>query len=142
MNPDEFEKRLQGLPLRKIPTQWREEILQGATATRPSTVKPRGSFISTLRHQLSTSLWLNPKAWAGLAAVWVVVFALQFSSRGHSRMIATAPAPQPSTLLMTLKDQQQTLVELMGNSQPEDADQPRRFSPRPRSERRTYFLMT
>jgi hypothetical protein len=137
---DDFEKRLQHQPLRKIPFDWRQQILQDASSSQPSTLDPRPSFLSTLNSKLSTILWPNPKAWAGLAAAWVVIFALQFASRSSSRMVATARAPKSPVFLMTLKDQQQMLVELMGNNQSTDADQPRRTGPQPRSELRNPFL--
>jgi hypothetical protein len=70
MNPDDFEKRLQRQPLRKIPSEWRESILQEAKSAPHSSPVIRHSFLSTLNSTLSTILWPNPKAWAGLAAVW------------------------------------------------------------------------
>lgn len=134
MKPDDFEKRLQSQRLRQIPAEWRKQILQDARRSQPSTLDPRPSFLSAL-------LWFNPKAWAGLAAAWIVIFALQFASRSHSQMMATVASPQPSKFLTSLKDQQQTLVELMGNNQPDDKDQPRRVSPKPRSERHRATMM-
>ena len=128
MKPEDFEKRLQSQPMRQIPTEWRKQILRGATPARPS-------FLSTLNHQLSTILWPNPKAWAGLAAVWIAIFALQSTSHSGSRMVASAPAPHRYFFGDRLKDEQQTLVELMGNNQPVDADQPRNAGPKPHSER-------
>jgi hypothetical protein len=127
MKPDDFEKRLQSQPLRQIPTEWRRQILQNARQSAPSALDPRPSLLSTL-------LWPNPKAWAGLAVVWVVVFVLQFASRETSRTVATVATSQSSAILASLKDQQKTLVELMGNDQPKDADQPPRGGPRPRSD--------
>jgi hypothetical protein len=127
MKPDDFEKRLQREPLRKIPPGWREEILRTATPVRRTSPDARHSWLTTL-------LWPNPKAWAGLAAVWVMIFALQFSARENSRTVAMASAPQPATVA-SWKDQQQILVELMGNGQPNDADRPRHLRPQPRSER-------
>jgi hypothetical protein len=56
-------------------------------------------------------------------------------------MIATAPAPQRSIFGDRLKDEQQTLVELMGTSQPIDADQPRNTNPKPRSERQSNIAV-
>jgi len=41
--------------------------------------------------------------------------------------------------MMSLKDEQQTLVELMGNNQPDDIDQPRHSGPKPRSELRNRY---
>jgi len=136
MKPDDFEKRLQSQKLRQIPTEWRKEILQSATQSQPSLLAPRPSWLSTINSHLSTLLWPNPKAWAGLAAVWIAIFALQSTSRTNSRMLAAAPASQRSAFGDRLKDEQQTLVELMGNTQPVDADEPRNANPRPHSERR------
>lgn len=141
MNSDDFEKRLQRVPLRQVPPDWREKILQEAGSSTHSSFVIRHSFLSTINSQLSTLLWPNPKAWAGLAAVWILIFALQVASRGGSPMLATVPASRSSGLLMTLKDQQQTLVELMGSNPPGDAEQPRHSGPKPRSERRNATMV-
>jgi len=141
MKPDDFEKRLQNQPLRQIPTEWRAEILQSAASSPHPSRTMRRSVLSTINHQLSAVLWFNPKAWAGLAAIWVVIFALQFKSQNNSPMVAAASAPRPSTILMSLKDQQQTLAELMGNNQPNDADQTHRAAPKPHSERRRETVL-
>jgi hypothetical protein len=149
MKPDDFEKRLQSQPMRQIPSEWRQQILQGAKQSTPSTAAPmarrseakavRPSRLSTLIHQLSAVLWLKPAAWAGLAVVWVVIFALQSTSQKHSGMVATVSARAPSTFLMSFKDEQQTLAELMGNNQPNDLDQRRHAGPKPRSELRSRY---
>jgi len=133
MKPDDFEKRLQSQPMRQIPTEWRAEILQSARQS-VDPLAARHSILSTLIHQLSTALWLKPAAWAGLAAVWALIFTLQSTSEKHSGIVATVSTPRPSTFLMSLKEEQQTLAELMGNTQPADMDQPRHSSPKPRSE--------
>jgi len=139
MKPDDFEKRLQSQPMRQIPSKWRTQILQTANSSCHASPGARRSWLSTISHQLPTILWLNPKAWAALAAVWVVIFALQSTSRQHTETVATVSAPRPSTFLMSLKDEQQTLVELMGNNQPDDRDQPRHSGPKPRSELRSRY---
>lgn len=141
MNSDDFEKRLQNQSMRQIPTEWREDILRTAKQAPHSSFVIRHPFLSTINHQLSTLLWLNPKAWAGLAAAWLAIFALQFASRDGSPKVASTPAPQSSVFWMSLKAEQQTLTELMGNNQPEDADQPQHASPKPRSERRRSVLI-
>ena len=136
MNDSDFEKHLQRQPLRRIPQEWRSEILQNAAASAPSTLDRRPSFLSTINHQLSTILWPNPKAWAVLAAVWVAIFVLHFSSKENlPRMAARAPGPSPE-MIAELRQQQKELAELIGPSQPNDAERPKQFSPRPHSERR------
>ncbi len=134
MNPDDFEKRLQREPLREIPSEWRESILREAGPSRPSTPAPRPSFLSSL-------LWPHPKAWAGLAAVWVLIFAIQFEARNRAPMIAAIPAPSSSETTATLKDQQKILAELLGNNEPGEVEKPRRFPAQPHSERRRSTSM-
>jgi hypothetical protein len=145
MNPDDFEKRLQRQPLRQIPSEWRAEILQAATSPRPSTLDPlaRRSGAKAARPSLlSAILWLQPKAWAALGCVWILIFALHAASRGNSPMLAQASAPKSANMMITLKDREQTLVELIGNNNSaKDADKPRRLNPPPRSERRGTTAM-
>jgi hypothetical protein len=131
MKPDDFEQKLQRQPLRQIPGGWRGEILSAAkSASRPV---PRDSFLSTLNHQLSTLLWPHPKAWAGLAAVWVLIFALDFSMRDKSPVVAEKSAPPSPEVIVELKQQQRMLAELIGARETHDAG-PQQFFPRPRSE--------
>jgi len=139
MNPDEFEKRLQRQPLRQIPGEWRQEILKGATSIRHSSPVTRHSFLTTLNHQLSTIFWPNPKAWAGLAAVWVVIFALHFGARDSAPILATVSSP--SETVAALKDQQKILAELIGTAEPRELEKPRRLPAQPHSERRTLTSM-
>jgi hypothetical protein len=131
MNSDDFEKRLQRVPLREIPSGWRENILRQAVPSRPSTPDPRPSFLSAL-------LWPNPKAWVGLAAVWVLIFTIQFEARNHAPMATAANSSRAATVI-TLKEEQTILAELMGNSEPREADKPRGIQPR--SELRRPFSM-
>jgi|SwirhisoilCB3_FD_contig_91_304038_length_2691_multi_3_in_0_out_0_3 hypothetical protein len=139
MNSDDFEKRLQSQPLRQIPNGWREQILTSATSSRPSTLDPRPSLLSTIHHQLSTLLWPNPKAWIGLAAVWVLIFAIRFESHTHAPVLATVSTPSGREIAITLKDEQKILVELMENNQPHEADRPRQLPSQPHSELREPF---
>lgn len=132
MKPDDFEQKLQQQSLRQIPSEWRAEILSAAKhASRPS---PRASFLSTFNHQLSTLLWPHPKAWAGLAAVWILILAVNFSTRDKSPVMAEKAAPPSPEVVAELKQQQRMLAELIGSSQARDAESPK-FLPLPRSER-------
>jgi hypothetical protein len=143
---DDFEKRLQRQPLRQIPAEWRAEILQAANSTAPSrhsTLDTRHTgWLSTLNSQLSTILWPHPKAWAGLAAVWIGIFALQFASRDTTQMVARNSVPPSPELIATLKSQEKLLAELLNdNSEVRIADRQKIFSPRPRSDAETHIRM-
>ncbi len=131
---DDFEQQLRRQSLRPIPTEWRAEVLvamRAAQTTRP----PAPSWFSTFRHQLSTIFWPHPKAWTGLAAVWVFIFILNFSMRDKTPMITEKSEPPSPEVMVELRQQKRLLAELMGTLQPVDADRQKIFSPKPRSER-------
>jgi hypothetical protein len=136
---DEFEQRLSRRPLRQVPAGWRAEILAAAEAAAPVGV-PRASFLATLNAKLSTLLWPCPQAWAGLTAIWIFIFALNFSMRDQNPAVAEKSPPPSPQMLAELKQQRRMLVELIGSDQTTDAEPPK-FMPLPRSQR-MEFLMT
>jgi hypothetical protein len=143
MKPDDFEQKLQRQPLRQIPGEWREEILAVASssARRSEAKTARPSCLSTLNFQLSTILWPHPKAWAGLAAVWILILAVDFSMRDKSPTLAKKSAPPSPEMIVELRQQQRMLAELIGPRDTSDADRSKSFVPQPRSER-AEILMT
>jgi hypothetical protein len=133
---NEFEQKLSRQPLRKIPGKWRAEILSatdGAKISRHPSLVTR-HWLSTLNHQLSTIFWPHPKAWAGLAAVWIFIFAVDFSMRDHSQNIATKSAPPSPEVMAELRQQKLLFAQLIGSSDAREAEPPK-FFPRPRTER-------
>jgi len=142
MKPDDFEQKLQRQPLRQIPGEWREEILAAADVNRRNqpvreftfAPMPFQRLLSILNHQLSTVLWPHPIAWAGLAAVWILIFAVNFSVRDKSPVMAEKSAPPSPEMVAELKRQQRMLTELIGARETHEAE-PQQFFPRPRSER-------
>jgi hypothetical protein len=149
MNPDEFEKRLQRQPLRRIPGEWREEILSAArqaSLVEPALltthrVTPPRSLLSTLHYQLSTLLWPHPAAWAGLAAAWLVIAGLNLTNRDASPRLARRAAPMPPQVFMAFQEQARVLTELIGPREAPVAERPKPAVQRPRSERRRALLM-
>ena len=148
MKMDDFEQKLQRQSLRQVPVEWRGEILWAARVveTPRCGVGQRSALslpamFSTFSHQLSTILWPHPKAWAGLAAVWFLIFAVDFSVRDKSPVMAEKAAPPSPEVIVELKQQQRMLAELIGANQARDAEPPRLFLPQPRSER-VEILMT
>lgn len=141
---EEFEQKFSRQPLRQVPAEWRGEILSSAHAAQRAAHASRithHSWLSTLNHQLSTVFWPHPQAWAGLAAVWVFIFAVNFSMRDTSPRVVEKSAPPSPEVIVELKKQQRMFAELMGPAQPVDADRQKIFTPKPRSER-VEFLMT
>lgn len=135
---DEFEQQVSRQPLRQIPAGWREEIMVAAAAAVPRSA-PHTSILSTLKSQLSALLWPCPQAWAGLAAVWALIFVVNFSMRDRPQTTAEkAPPPSPQ-MVAELKQQRLMLVELIGSGQAADAEPPK-FVPLPRSERVEFVM--
>ena len=138
MKPDEFEQKVSRQPLKEIPPAWRAEILSAAhnaQAAHHASRITHHPFLSTLSSQLSTLFWPHPKAWAGLAAVWICIGALNFSMRDPaSSGVAGKSAPPSPEVMVELKKQQRLLAELVGTHESQDVDRQKIFSPRPRSE--------
>ena len=133
---DDFEKRLQRQPLQQIPKEWREDILSAAHA---AAVSGRNSF-DARPSWISILLWPSPKAWAGLASVWILIFAVNFTTRDEAPATqAKCEKPPSPEVLLVLKQQQQLRAELVGFAEPRDAERPKTLLLRPRSERDENF---
>jgi hypothetical protein len=147
---DSFENRLQRQRPRAIPPAWRAEILTAARQTassrpalsslnsQPSTSR---SFRSTLNHPLSTIFWPHPAAWAGLAAIWVLVLSLDLAVREPAPQdVAKQVGPPSPQLRQMLRQQEQLLAELVGPMDRPETLLPKPAATRPRSQRREEFM--
>jgi hypothetical protein len=139
---ESFEQRLKRQPLRQIPSEWRREILKAAgdvQGVRKSTAGIEYSFLSDLNRRLASLLWPHPVAWAGLAAVWIIIFAVDASIRDTKPVVAEMIARPSPEEIAELRQQQRLFVELTGGNDSSDADRQKTFVPRPRSERVKLF---
>jgi hypothetical protein len=130
MNAD-FEKQLQGQPLRELPRDWRGEILAAASGSpNGRAVLPRrpemgrsGSFAlpdnEICRPREVVSTWPSLRAWAGLAAAWVVIFLLHVTAPDEPRL---ARSSSSATTMSFAKMQEQTLMMAQLLGQPDQAD--------------------
>jgi len=137
MNEAKFEEHLRRQPPREVPAAWRTEILSTARAAacRPFALASRPGLFSTLNQKLSTLFWPHRQAWAGLAAVWVVILTLQLTSRDSTEIVAqNTPAPSPE-MLIVLRQQKLLLAELVERPEPRAAERPKALPLRPRSDR-------
>ena len=126
---NEFEQRLQRVPLKSPPAEWRAEILAAAERNRRS---PKGeSSWARFGAGWRSLFWPHPQAWAGLAAVWVVIALLHFSQRGDGpkAVLAEKSAPPLPEMLAELQQQKQLLVELLSQRGAGEADRPKRPGP-------------
>jgi hypothetical protein len=129
---NESEQKLSRQPLKKIPGEWRAEILMAAE----SAISPQ----KRNRDRSNPILWLrelfrpHPKAWAALAAIWIFIFALNFSMRDKTTMIAEKVSPPSPEMVAELRQQKLLFAQLIGSSDTREAEPPK-FFPRPRTER-------
>ena len=129
---EQFERRLSRQPLREIPGEWRSDIL--SAAKRASRPEPHATFLSTLNRQITAIFWPHPKAWAGLAAVWVLILAVNFSTRDTSPRMAEKSLPPSPEVIVELRKQQRMFAELVGPREECVADRSKSFRPHPRTE--------
>jgi len=135
--------------MRQIPGEWREGILSAARqaslaqhATRTTQHASRWqSVLSTLHSQLSTILWPHPAAWAGLAAVWVVIVGMNLTTRDAAQRLAKQAAPVSPQVFMAFQEQERLLSELIGPRETPVAERPKPARPEPRSEGRKGMVI-
>jgi hypothetical protein len=132
---NEFEQKLLRQPLRKIPGEWRAETLrEGRRAAVPNNKWDADTAPLPKLNWLAEIFWPNPQAWAGLAAVWIFIFALNFSMRDKSPVVAEKVLPPSPEVVAELRQQKILFAELIGSSDAREAEPPK-FFPRPRTER-------
>lgn len=135
MKTDDFEKQLQQQPLRPVPEHWRAELLKSAaSAASPRRLQPPNQ--KSWLHQL---LWPCPQAWGALAAVWVVVFILNFMGAETKPVVASMQMPSRE-ILVALKQQQQLRAELLSSSEKAVAEPPKWSAPHSRIDPRVQFI--
>jgi hypothetical protein len=127
--------------MRQIPGEWRAEILDACRVSNVERREPERFLPSTLVSRLSTIFWPHPKAWAGLAAVWILIFCVNFSMRDTTPVLAEKTATPSPEVIVELRQQQRMLAELIGARDTSDADRSKIWVPLPRSER-VEILMT
>jgi hypothetical protein len=70
--------------------------------------------------------------WAGLAAVWLLLFVVNFSMQDHSRP-SMAKASSPAEMAATVHQEQELLAQLLGPDEPVVAEPQKKYVPRPSS---------
>jgi len=115
-----------------------------ATASSASRVRsPAGwrAGLETLGAQLRAGWHSSHRAWAGLALVWMLILALNFTDREPDASFAAGrEMPSASDIRFALKQQQLLMAELAATSEPAPADKPKTARPGPRSDRRHETL--
>ena len=147
MNTDDFEQRLQRQPLRHVPAEWRSEILAAARSGASAERRHKNGMVGGFLPKAATSgwfvnlLWPHPKAWAGLVAVWILIFTVDFSMRDKVPIVAERSAPPSREEEAELNLEHRMWAELIGAPDISDADRSKLWAPQPRSQR-VEILMT
>jgi hypothetical protein len=139
MNTDPFEERLKQQPLRGLPAAWRNQVLSAAEAAQAVNNSPLRVLLSTFNSQLSTLLWPSPAAWAGVAAVWLVILTLNLAAGDNSTASTKAAAASSPQVLLTIREQNRVLSELIGPDEPAASKRANPPVSRPRSESNPGF---
>lgn len=142
MKPNDLEKKIAGQPMKSLPAEWRAEILSAARkAAAPAAPQATAVAGESWGARWREYLWPSPVAWGALAAVWVLIFALNHSSDSAPQTMARNSKASPQTI-MAFWEQNRLLVELLtptppASPEPPPAESPRENRPRPRSEKRS-----
>ena len=79
------------------------------------------------------------RIWTGLAAVWLLILAANFSMRDHPQMTMAKSSPSQATIV-AFKEQQQLLTELIGANDAPVAEPQKPHPLRPSSQRAIEIL--
>ena len=134
---NEFEQRLRRLPVRKLPDDWRAEILAVATPVRAAATV---NGLALWRARLTELFWPHPKAWAGLAAAWGIIFLLNLSTTDRAPVLAEKSAAPSPDVIEQLHHQQVMFAELVGTTTAPDADRIKTGPKHPHTRRETFAL--
>ncbi|HSY74542.1 MAG TPA: hypothetical protein VK810_03650 [Dongiaceae bacterium] len=137
---NEFEQKLSRQSLKQIPGEWRAEILIAAKSAVAARQRNEDRLNPNPILWLRELFWPHPKAWAGLAAVWVAIVALDLSTRDDSQIVAKKSAQPSPEIVAEVRQQKLMFAQLIGSSDMREAEPPK-FFPRPRTER-VEVLMT
>jgi hypothetical protein len=96
-------------------------------------------FLSCSKKIWTELIFPSRAIWAGLAAVWVVILAVNYSMRDHSQPQMAKTSPQ---MVLAFRQQEQLLTELIGPNDPPVTEPAKPTLPRPTSLRHTEIFTT
>src|SRR6266545_4234255 len=85
-------------------------------------------------------IWPCRRAWAGMAALWLVIGGINWQLSDTPKMTASARSASAPALFETLEEQRRLLAELISPASSQSAEPPRR-NPKPRSDRDSEIWM-
>ncbi len=106
---DDFEQFLKNQPMRATPPEWRGEILAAAAKAAPR--KPASSAWQAW-------LWPSPYAWGALAAVWAVIFTLNFAADAAAERTGPHGPPPSQQEIFAMFSEQREVEEFLSAAKP------------------------
>lgn len=123
-------------PDKSLQMRWANAV---AMAGAPKSVR-KISLALAFRVWWGELIWPARRVWAGFAAVWLVLLAVNLTDSEEGRSASVASATPPKEVVLALKQQRQLLTELLFSAPPEPAEPPRR-APQPRSELQPVWMI-
>lgn len=118
-------------PGQAVQTRWARAVL---AAGGPEPVR-RLTPLMAFRDWWQEVIWPCRRIWAGLAAVWVMILAGNYSLQDHSPSLAAKSPPPSQEMLMSFKDQQKILADLLTDRDvPREVERREFLAPKPRTE--------
>jgi hypothetical protein len=87
------------------------------------------------------AIWPARRAWAGLAAAWLLILAANLDFRLGAPLTPLHLSPGSAGLALTIREQEQLITELTEAPQPEKSQPRTSPKPQPRSQRRGALLV-
>jgi len=119
-------------PSQTVQRRWAAEIHSAAKPELVQRLTPAMAFCEWFRDVI----WPYRRIWAGLAFVWLLILAGNFSLRDHPQTLARRYSAPSAEAIQAWRQQQRLLAELIGSSDTPIPPPPKLFVPRPSSERR------
>jgi anti-sigma factor RsiW len=112
--------------------RWNQAIRAAGRTPPVRSTAPAGAVAPWWREVI----WPWRRVWAGLAVVWLGIFAGNVSLPGPEPALSAKASPRSQEMLMSFRDQQRILAELLPDLVAvQDADRQRPYLPKPRTER-------
>ena len=117
----------------------RRKALAAAGSANKAHFNTHASFqsaLAVLRKAWLELIWPSRRAWAGMAALWLVVLAANLEMKATSTTVPTVQSAHARELARAFEEQQRLLAELLLPVRPPPGA-PARSAPGPRSEQLT-----
>lgn len=114
-----------------------DQIRSGVVSqlAKTTTAREQNSSARVLSKLWRELIWPKPQAWASVAALWVLIFALKLSTHEALQVVARKSSVSPEAIA-AVRQQKLFFAELVGTVELRATAPTKPVLPRPRSERR------